>query len=269
MRCSTRSSLSGDDRIVELEVLNPYVDKEHLLEKGVILDVKARDGLRRLYNIEVQVAQEPAYVERALYYLTRLFGSQLKTGDAYTQLARTIGISLVDFVLFDDLEGLHSRYRLHDASCGRELTDVLELHFIELAKLRRRVPQELGTPFEKWVHVLKYGELYGEAQEPVPETLAQEEGIEMALEKMRRASASEEVRELVEMRLKASHDQATRLEWAEKKGLEKGFEKGLEKGLAKGRQQGLLEAARRMRQAGMTMEQISEMTGLPPDDLEE
>lgn len=61
---------SGDERIEDLELLNPYLDKEHLLEKGVVLDVKARDRRGRLYNIEVQVGAQPAYVQRVIYYLT-------------------------------------------------------------------------------------------------------------------------------------------------------------------------------------------------------
>ncbi len=161
-------SLSGEDKIVALEILNPYLDREHLLDKGVILDVKARDRRDRLYNIEVQVNSQPAYVERTVYYLARLFGSQLEPGAGYTAIARTVGISLLDFVLFRDIEALHSTYRLHDVEHDRPLTDVFELHFIELAKFRPDKPHGELTPFEKWLHVLKFGELYESAQVPEP-----------------------------------------------------------------------------------------------------
>lgn len=116
--------LAGDERIASLEILNPSLDREHLLDKGVILDVRARDHRGRLYNIEVQVAAEPAYTQRAVYYLARLFGGQLEPEEPYSRISKTIGISLCDFVLFRDLQDLHSTYRLHDRAHGRELTDI-------------------------------------------------------------------------------------------------------------------------------------------------
>jgi len=51
--------LQGSARIAELEILNPALDKEHLLDKGVVLDVKARDGQGRLYKLH-RVGQVPA-----------------------------------------------------------------------------------------------------------------------------------------------------------------------------------------------------------------
>ncbi|MEW6283242.1 MAG: Rpn family recombination-promoting nuclease/putative transposase [Candidatus Eremiobacterota bacterium] len=153
------------------------------------------------------------------------------------------------------------------------MTDILELHFIELPKFRRDKPHELRTPFEKWLHVLKFGELYEEALGPIPEALTQEEGIEMALDSMRKACASDEVREMVEMRMKALRDEATRLEYALeeglKKGIEQGIKQGIEKGIEKGRREALRDTARRMREAGLSLETITRVTGLGPEDLGE
>ncbi|MEW6283037.1 MAG: PD-(D/E)XK nuclease family transposase [Candidatus Eremiobacterota bacterium] len=64
--------LKGQDRIVNLKILSPRPEQQHLLQKGVILDVVARDGRSRLFNIEVQVYSEAAFVKRSFYYLTRL-----------------------------------------------------------------------------------------------------------------------------------------------------------------------------------------------------
>ncbi len=285
-------SLSGSERIVDLEMLNPHLDKSFVMDKGPILDVKARDGQGRLYNIEVQVAAEADYKDRAVYYLTRMFAGQLEQGDPYSRLARTIGISLCDFNLFPEPEPLHSTFRLYDQEHGRELTDILELHFIELAKFRRDKPLVQMTPFEKWLHVLKFGELYQAAEGPDPEALIEEEGVEMALDAMRKACASDEVREMIEMRMKAKRDEASRMERVLREGLEKGLEeglergleegleRGLEKGLERGRQEGLekglelglqrgrLDAAKKMRDAGLGPDAILAVTGLRPEDLD-
>lgn len=52
--------LTGDERISELTILNPWIDKEYLVDKDAILDVKAKDAAGRLYNIEVQLASRRA-----------------------------------------------------------------------------------------------------------------------------------------------------------------------------------------------------------------
>jgi predicted transposase/invertase (TIGR01784 family) len=221
--------LTGPDRIAELRILNPHAGKDHPDDRGVILDVKARDGHGRLYNVEVQVAEQPAYIQRSLYYAARLFSEQLGKGDPYIQIARTVAISLLDFNLFPEIADLHSRYRFYDVEHGRELSDVLELHYIELPKFNRDKPQELRTPFEKWLHVLKFGDFYEAGGEELPETLKKEEGIAMAVNEMRRAYADSEVRELIEARRKAEHDEATRMAWAIQQGKLEGKLEGMRK----------------------------------------
>ena len=263
--------LSDKRRIVDLEILNPVVDKVYLKEKGTILDVKARDGQGCLYNIEVQVGDEPAYILRALYYLAQLFAGQLDRGADYESLAKTIGISLLDFNLFPYLTDLHSTYRFYDSIHGRELTDVLEIHFIELVKFRKDKPQLLWSPFEKWLHVLKFAELYETDLEAVPEALKAEEGIDMALDAMKRAYASDEVRELIEFRKKALNDEATRMARARRQGLAEGRAEGraegIEQGKVVGKAVGLQEAARKLLEQGMDRETVLRMLGLPPETL--
>ena len=53
-----------------------------------------------------------------------------------------------------------------------------------------------------------------------------------------------------------------------KKGLEEGMERGLEKGLERGRHEAMLEAARKMREHGMSIQDIQELTNLSLEDLE-
>lgn len=83
-----------------------------------------------------------------------------------------------------------------------------------------------------------------------------EEGIEMALDSMRRARASDEVRELIEARRRAEHELATRLEQA------------TEEGRAAGRDAALQETARRLIAAGVDPATVVDTTGLPPEVVE-
>ncbi|MBT9584090.1 Rpn family recombination-promoting nuclease/putative transposase [bacterium] len=204
--------LSGPDRIQEVQISNPYGEKKRIDEKEIILDIKARDGEDRRYNVEVQLNREPNYVERSLHYLARLFSEQVGKGEPYTTIRRTVGISILDFKLFEDRTDLHSTYRLYDTQHSHELTDVLEIHYLELSKFDQYKLHGDRTPLEKWLHILKFGEIYERGLEPLPQQLASEEGIVMALDAMKRAYADDEVREMIEARLKAQSIEATRRE---------------------------------------------------------
>jgi predicted transposase/invertase (TIGR01784 family) len=79
----------------------------------------------------------------------------------------------------------------------------------------------------------------------------------MAVESLRKAYASDEVREMIRAREKAQLDYLSGLEGARQEGLEKGLEKGLEEG----RQESLQAVTRRMIALGFTTEQIQQATG--------
>ncbi|MHB2016712.1 MAG: Rpn family recombination-promoting nuclease/putative transposase [Candidatus Xenobia bacterium] len=242
---------TGRSRITSVEILNPTVRKDHHMDRGIVLDVRAQDGQGRQYNVEVQVSEDADYVNRSVYYLTRLHAAQLQRGDEYTGLCRTIGISILDYVLFPDIADLHSIYRLYDHEHQRELSDIIEIHYIELAKFRQDTPEKLRTPFERWLYLLKFGELYEGSRDVLPESLQAEEGIAMAVDRMRRARAGDEVRELIEARLKFEHDEASRLGRARREG----------------QQEERREMARRMLERGMDRESVLAVTGLQPDEL--
>ena len=61
----------ADQRLVSAQVLNPFLDQDTDDDKLAILDIKARDQLGRLYNIEMQMRSVRFLRERILYYWTR------------------------------------------------------------------------------------------------------------------------------------------------------------------------------------------------------
>ncbi|MBI4864446.1 MAG: Rpn family recombination-promoting nuclease/putative transposase [Candidatus Riflebacteria bacterium] len=268
--------LSGSGRLDRLEFVNPAPDKRHGISEDGIFDLKGCDSTGRTYHIQVQLVDRRARAERALCHLARLFATQPREGDSCAQIIRTIGICLADVLLFPDSEDMHSTCRPYDDTNGKTLTDVLELHFFELAKFPKRRVQELETPQDMWLHILKFGALYGGGRMTLPEELRAEDGIERALQEWRKVSASRELREFLEMREKADHDRATRLEQARRQGFQIGFQQGLqqarEKARLEGREAGRREvrqkAARQMREAGLTREQIQQITGLDAEDLD-
>ena len=256
---------TGPEAIVALDILNPGFDKDYLVEKGAILDVKARDQSDRQFNIEVQLNPGLGdYAARSIFYTAKFFCDQLQRGQPYEDLRKTVSISLLDFNLFPEREQLHSTYRLWEPNLGVPLLDLLELHYIELRKFSLAKPQELRTRFERWLYFLKFADLFNAGEPALPETLAQEEGIPMAVDSMRKAYARDEVREMIEAREKAERDEVSRLHTARQEGRQEGRQQGRQEGRQQGRQEGLQEgrqeglraAAIGMANSGLTREQI-------------
>jgi predicted transposase/invertase (TIGR01784 family) len=271
--------LEGDARIGQLSFLNPMNLKEYLKDKFTTLDVKAKDLTGKRYNIEMQVKVGGSYIARAIYYHDKLFSAQLVEGDQFTILKRTVSISILNRILFPGESDLHNIYRYANIKSARELTDIKELHFIELPKFTKEKPRQLMTKFEKWLYVMKYGERYMHNAEELPATLKTEEEIVMALDRMDEALSDEMVRELMEHRQKARFDEATRLyearEEGERIGMERGMEKGMEKGMEEERIKGEVrlreerqDIARKLLKEGMDREKVKVITGLSDNEME-
>lgn len=91
--------LPPGERIVELEILNPFNDKEALDDKLSVVDIKARDEKGRLFNIEMQMLAVAFWRERILYYWSRLYSQQLHEGENYGKLRPTVSICFLNGTL--------------------------------------------------------------------------------------------------------------------------------------------------------------------------
>jgi predicted transposase/invertase (TIGR01784 family) len=256
--------LEGADKIVKLTFLNTFNLQEYIEDKLTILDVNAEDNTGRRVNIEMQVEPDRAYINRVIYYHDRLYTNQLKEAEPFEKLNKAISISILNFILFKKERDLHNIYRYLNIKSKEELTDVKELHFIELPKFKKDKPKKLQSRFEKWLHILKFGEIYADNIDDLPDELKEEEEIVMALQEMVRASNDETVRQILEMRSKARHEEASRLYQAEQRGKEEGKEEGIKEGEEKER----ISIAKNMLKLKFPLDAISQVTGLTASEIE-
>lgn len=242
--------LKNKDQIVSLTFLNTINIKEYLNDKLTTLDVKVIDGNNKIYNIEMQVESKKDYIKRINYYLDKLYTSQLKSGEPYDALSKTISISILDFTLLEKESDIHNIYRYLNIKSKNELTDIKEIHFIELPKFIKKSPEDLVTRFEVWLYALKYGENYVYDIDNIPNKLKQEEGVVMALNEMLKASRDDDIRELIEVKEKSRHDEATKLHNAKMSGIAEGEKIGIVKGeqigIVKGEQIGIFKAKKEL-----------------------
>ena len=67
-------------------------------------------------------------------------------------------ISIVDGVLFPDSPEIYSRYALHEQKEHTQLTDMTQIHFLELGKIDVEKPVGEMSRYERLAVFLKYGD---------------------------------------------------------------------------------------------------------------
>ena len=121
--------------LTEVEILNPYNEREFLDDKLSIVDVKARDSSGRLYQIEIQLLNIPELPARILYGWANLYSAQLQDGDGYDQLQPTYSIWLLGQTLRPGVTDAVHRFRLRDDR-GGSLVNHGGIWLLELSECR-------------------------------------------------------------------------------------------------------------------------------------
>ena len=148
--------IKSDSLIQDVEILNNDLDKEHNADKFSRLDIKAKTDKGELINIEIQVKNEYNMIQRTLYYWSRIYTDQLSATMDYSELSRTICINILNFNLLEN-DRYHNTYRLKELTTNEELTDIEEIHFIELPKSKHVDKDEVDNidSLLKWIEFIK------------------------------------------------------------------------------------------------------------------
>ena len=186
--------------------------------------------------------------------------SQLTEWKKYDTLAKTICINILNFKCLKTKEA-HSIYRLKEINTNEELTDLQEIHFIELPKLPKN--EEIKDVFDAWMDFI---------ENPISNKLEKAEmtiqEIKEAKNELLRLSANDKERMKYEDRRAALLDKVSALENAEEKGIKIGKEIGKEIGKKEGEQNKAIEVAKNSLKAGLDIDTISSITGLERSEIE-
>jgi predicted transposase/invertase (TIGR01784 family) len=243
--------LKGKRQIQELEILNPINLPEFKSDKTSIIDVKACDKSGEMYCVEIQVKAHSEILKRVLFYSSASYIKQITRGTKYTDLKKTICLWIMCETMLPEKE-IYNKYLIKHDKNNKILTDLIEYHFVELSKFDKDKPAMLCNKFEKWLHILKFGDYY-RTEADLPGGLRKETGISEVIQKMSIANTDEQMRYELLARDMFLSDLATDLDAAEKKGIKK----------AK------IEDAMSMLSDGLAVEKVSKYTGLPVDEVKQ
>ncbi|MBS5987721.1 Rpn family recombination-promoting nuclease/putative transposase [Clostridium paraputrificum] len=243
------------EKIVELEIIdNKQLTKELILDKTGIIDVRAKTSKGENIDIEVQLTDQGNMDKRTLFYWGKMYLENIKQGQDYTSLEKVITINILDFE-FLGTENYQSSFHLwEDIEKEYMLTDVVEIHFLELPKFRKKKDKEYReNAIERWLMFL---------EKDTPETTLKElmsldTAIEKAEQKIEYLSSDEEAMRIYYERERSLHERANMISSAEERGREEG-----DLNRAK-------IAIRNMLLKGMNKELISEMLEVSIELVEE
>ena len=239
--------------ITSVKIKNTELTKEYIEESFSRLDVLATTQDGEIVNIEMQRADEKNMVKRSLYYWSKIFSSAYQGKGRYSSLPRTICINVLDFNLLDE-EHFHNTYILKNKENNNLLTDTLELHFVEIPKMKEIDQNDM---LSLWTAFLN-----DPNNEKLIELEAKYEELHEAKVELARLSRDPKEAEKYRMRENAINERRNFF----LETLDKGLKEGREKGLKEGEKRKAIEIAKSLLDV-LDIKTIALKTGLSVDEI--
>ena len=261
-------------QVLDLEFMDKELTKEEFSDKTGILDIKLKLTDDTIIDIEIQASWNASFVKRTLFYWAKMYTSDFKAGESYDKLHRCIAINIIaDGFRLND--AIHSEYLLQEKTAHTTLTDVLEVHFLDLPAAKKAKAEEKVV--SKRGQLINWLRFIGATNKEERKMIATKSPVlQMLNEKIDVLTLSPTERKLYESRMKLKSDITTISETQFSAGVERGKSLGLAEGEARGKSLGLaegsrqkaLETARILKQFGDSVQKIVQVTGLTVQEVE-
>jgi predicted transposase/invertase (TIGR01784 family) len=240
--------------IFDIEITNQFnLDKIRYDDKVGILDIKARVCGKDIIDIEMQRREQPHYIQRILLYTGKIEASQLKVSDEYSKIQNVISISILDFVLFPNIDKVHTIWNLREKDNTDCSLKELEYHFLELPKFRKSNP-DLEEKINQWLTLIDT-----ENKEWLEVVMENNDNVKKAVNKVDDFVADDETRILIDLREKWQLDYNTDIAYAKKSGLQQGIEQGSK--------ENKIKIAKKLLEKNYNINDIIEITELTKDEI--
>ena len=253
-----------DIEIKEVTVQNPELPVDFFDNKAGVIDIKVAINDDTVCGIEMQVKNLGDIDSRSTYYMSKTLSSEIKRGDDFKQVKKSIAINFLDFEFYQrnsyrsiahmkfeknkEEEYINLGYEKEDEIATKDL----EMHFIEIPKFVKKL-QKPRTKLEQWLYLIAGKE---EMLEGIEERVKE---IEKAVDTLEQLSMDKQAWNLYESRDMAKRDYNT--------GIRNAEERGLNKGIKKGEKKNSIEIARKMLKENMPESQIIRLTGLTENEI--
>ncbi|MCY6354510.1 Rpn family recombination-promoting nuclease/putative transposase [Clostridium sp. ZS2-4] len=235
------------ERLVTLEIVdNKELTRELITDKTAILDVRAKTEDGTQIDIEVQLTNQHNMDKRTLFYWGKLFNENISKGEDYTKLKKVITINILDFD-YINLDKFHTKFHLwEDEAKDYMLTDLVEIHFLELPKFNKLEEKNLKEDrLQRWLTFFNKDI----SEEKLKELMEMDTDIKRAEERLEYLSSDKETIEIYKAREKSLHERANMISSA--------------------KDEGKIEVVKNALKEGLTVDIISKITGKTISEIEE
>lgn len=276
--------LNEDVRICQF--LESESNQTDVSDKFNRVDILVEDTRGELLIIEVQNNRELDYFHRMLYGVAKAITEYIGLGDSYSKVRKVYSVNIVYFDLGQGKDyvyhgktvfrGLHHSddvlrlsVRQRELFVGKDAGDIFPEYYVLKVNGFDKIAL---TPLDEWVRFLKTGKI---------ENTDTAKGLPEAREKLRIDALNPEEKQAYYRDMEAIRYQKSVITtgWYEghADGKAEGRAEGKAEGRAEGKAEGLAEGerlkqqeiARKMKVKGFSTDDICDMTGLAPTDIED
>ncbi|MBK1810240.1 Rpn family recombination-promoting nuclease/putative transposase [Clostridium sp. YIM B02505] len=235
--------------IVEIEIIdNKQLTKDIILDKTGIIDVRAKTLKGEHVDIEVQLTNQGNMDKRTLFYWGKMYLENIKQGEDYANLEKVITINILDFEFLGTNSYQSSFHLWEDIEKEYMLTDVVEIHFLELPKFRNKKNKDYReNDIERWLMFLEKDI----SEATLKELMSLDTAIKKAEQKIEYLSSDEESMRIYYERERSLHERANMISSAEEKG----------------KKDKAIEIAKNLINMKIPLDQIISATGLTEEEI--
>lgn len=251
----------GNPKVRDIQLKNTEIAKILKNNRTVRLDVKADIGNRCFVDVEIQVRNTGDIIDRGIQYLSSMmvenFDAKSKEaedddGISSYKFPKVIGIWILAKSITERKSAVNEAvmtFQKNQMDDYKIASDKIRLFTIELPKFN---PKKLDRKnmLDVWMTFLK---------DPLNDEAQQVKEVHKALDTLKEVSADEEVRELYRLRNETEFGYISEMTIKS--------QKAKEEGRAEGAREKAIETARKMLQKGLDFSDISEFTGLSPEEI--
>ena len=242
--------INSQGKIKEVKYLNPEQLGRNEDDRRAVFDIYCETETGETFIVEMQKAKLNFFKDRSVYYASFPIRDQGLKGDWDYNLKSVYTVGILNFVFNesrDDKDYYHTEVKLMDTRKKTVFYDKLTFIYLEMPKFNKSIEQ-LETRFEKWMYVLKNLPKLQERPPQLQERIFEKFFSVAEIAKMNKQEIAE-----YEDSLKKYRDLYSALTTAEKEGEIKGK----------------IEIAQRLLNKGMSIEEISDLTGLSEEQIKE
>lgn len=241
-----------ETNIEDVVIENRELQRTTIEDKLGVLDIKATFPTGEKCNIEVQLLDRHNMIQRTLFYWAKLYTENFERRVDYKKLKRTVTINILDFNLKElSQEAFHSSYQLREKQTKNQLTDLIEMHFIETPKFEK-MQIDLNNPLHRWLAFLNKdvsNEILEEAKE-------MDQLLRKADERLTFLSSDPKTIEEYRQRERAIADERNRMEGSREEGREEG------------RQEVRVDMVKGMIRSGIPIDTVRHISGMDRESIE-